>query len=1168
MRLAVLRYISLACVIGLCLTNPGVSADDAPSSLVIRRSSRTGLVTYLTGRDGDPIVVQSQPGRTTAGPDDFLRQHGPHLGITDPAGQLVLRAERTDSIGHILNTYDQVHRGVPVFSGELRLHRNADEAFTAANGRIYPIPPNFPVEPALSAETAAQLAQGMAQSSQTEVVKSELVIVDPGWYGDPSIGPHLAYYITLADSIAADDEAFFIDAHRETILDRWATVCHAQDRAIHLHNSLPGEPLPGPLMRAEGGPQAGIFDVDAAYDYLGDTYFYFSNAFGRDSYDDAGSTLRATVNSNTINCPNAGWRPSLEQMIFCPGVVSDDLVAHELVHGLTQFTSNLIYQNQPGQLNESFSDVFGELVDLFNGDAAFPGPPGGPPFWPTHPTGPGFDTPNNTRSTCSLNPSYIDGYRWLFGENATGFGGDVRDMWNPTCLGDPDRVSSPLQTCLLQDNGGVHHGSGIPNHAFAMLTDGKTFNGFTVNGIGPIKAGAVWYRALTIYLTVAADFEDAYFAFNLAAADLIGTTPNDPRTGLPSSSVFTAADATEVDNALLAVEMNLPGACGESVPVLDSTPPARCSNRTTIFLDDFEAGINGWTVSNSGPTTPYDWGQTIDPLPWVRPGTAWFCSTPMIGLCEGFSFNTGADLCFNAHLIEGEGTYRFNNVNATQDGFSDCLAGGQTAIDKDVWFCWTANCTGTVTFETCGLTSVDTKIAVYDGCTCPATTLLACDDDTCGLQSSITFAAVDNASYLLRIGTSPGAPGGNAQFRISSTPSCGEAAVHTLISPPILMPPLLRFPELSFTHYSETEPKWDGGHLLLRVNAGPWQTVPAAAFRFNAYNTTLFAESQSNTNPNAGQLAFSGVGGQWGTSIVDLQTFVAAGDMLEIRFDLSKDSCFGITGWYMDDVEVYHCATGMDCNGNGTVDEVDRALGPHRNAIVAQPPNHSSGNPSDLDPSGLGITAMADNFIVLRSRTIEKVRLWGGYFPNNPVPADSFTINIRADNAGAPGPIITTRAGLPAVRLPTGGTFSTSNLDEYEYEVTLSTPINLTPGTYFAEILNDTTGSPESFIWQRALVGHILGAYGALEAPGVSWIHDPLVNMSFELLGPVVGRSPGDINADGTVDTGDIGGFVDILLLGTTDADAFCAADINADIAIDGDDIAGFVSCLLVGACP
>ena len=101
---------------------------------------------------------------------------------------------------------------------------------------------------------------------------------------------------------------------------------------------------------------------------------------GRDSLDDEGLPLVITVNSNFRPCPNAFWNGS--QLIFCSGMVCDDILAHEFTHGLTEYTANLIYQNQCGQLNESFSDIFGELVDLFNGD----------PAWPTHPSGSGTDS--------------------------------------------------------------------------------------------------------------------------------------------------------------------------------------------------------------------------------------------------------------------------------------------------------------------------------------------------------------------------------------------------------------------------------------------------------------------------------------------------------------------------------------------------------------------------------------------------------------------------------------------------------------------------------------------------------------------------------------------------------------------------------------------------------
>jgi hypothetical protein len=99
----------------------------------------------------------------------------------------------------------------------------------------------------------------------------------------------------------------------------------------------------------------------------------------------------------------------------------------------------------------------------------------------------------------------------------------------------------------------------------------------------------------------------------------------------------------------------------------------------------------------------------------------------------------GANDCSLASEFYGEGVFPFLNWAATMDGVSHaaCQLGGETGIDKDVWYCWTANETGTATVSTCGQTGVDTKIAAYDGCgDCPPgdDRLLACDDDACDYQ--------------------------------------------------------------------------------------------------------------------------------------------------------------------------------------------------------------------------------------------------------------------------------------------------------------------------------------------------------------------------------------------------------------------------------------------------
>jgi len=651
------------------LAGPAIAAG--PTQLRIDTHPKLHLPIMARASGGGAIDVRGA-NLAAQGPIDplaFFTAYPEAFHVGDPAANLRLIRTESDTLGTIHTTYQQLHAGVPVFSGTLKVHQNAAGDIICVNGRYYPIAAEkFDPKPSMQSDAAVNIASAALPVGNLTAVENELVIVDPGWYGDSPMGPHLAYYIILFNSDAAVREAFIVDAHTGEILDQWSTIHTARNRQIY--DGLGATAIPGSLARPEGQPAvASPEDVNRAYDYYGDTYDFYLRAFNRDSINNAGMAMVATVNSTSPSCPNAYWNGA--QMVFCTGTVTDDIVGHELTHGVTQNTAGLVYQNQPGQLNESFSDIMGELIDLYNGNAAFAGSPGGTP-WPTHPTGDGLDVANNLRTTgCSKRADgFPDGVRWLMAEDAYAFGSEIRDMWNPPCRNHPDRALSPLQTCAAGDSGGVHSGSGVPNHAFAMITDGKTFNGYTTVGIGPIKAGAVWYRALTTYLTQASDFADAYVAFNQAAADLIGTAPNDPRTGLPSASVFTADDAADVDRGLLATEMNTIGACGNVDAVIEPGAAQHCLNLTQIYFDPAIA-VGGWTVSNSAPPTPYNW-QIRGNLPAGRSGTAWFCQDPYFGDCSNTD-ETGLHSLFSPIINIPAGatglTLTFDHYMATEGGW-------------------------------------------------------------------------------------------------------------------------------------------------------------------------------------------------------------------------------------------------------------------------------------------------------------------------------------------------------------------------------------------------------------------------------------------------------------------------------------------------------------------
>jgi hypothetical protein len=143
-------------------------------------------------------------------------------------------------------------------------------------------------------------------------------------------------------------------------------------------------------------------------------------------------------------------------------------------------------------------------------------------------------------------------------------------------------------------------------------------------------------------------------------------------------------------------------------------------------------------------------------------------------------------------------------------------------------------------------------------------------------------------------------------------PGGDESAVLHLDSPRITIPSSVKSPMLTFKHWVATEAAWDGGNVKISVNGGPWQLVQPGDFIFNPYNMTLATAAQGNTNPIAGEPAFSGtdggsVDGSWGRSIVNLAPYAKPKDKIQLRFDIGNDGCTGNVGWFVDDVMVYQC---------------------------------------------------------------------------------------------------------------------------------------------------------------------------------------------------------------------------------------------------------------------
>ncbi len=240
-------------------------------------------------------------------------------------------------------------------------------------------------------------------------------------------------------------------------------------------------PLPGKIILREGEKKA-VKDaaVEDAYENLGLTYDFYKTVFGRNSLDDEGMALIASVHYGK-GYNNAFWNG--EQMVFGDGdgrifirfAKSLDVVGHELSHGVVAHTCNLDYFGQSGALNEHFADVFGVLTEQWNlGQAA-------------------------------------DQASWLVGAEIIGpqtkirairtFKGEKAFENDPVFGTDPQPKHMKDFYNGADDDGGVHINSGIPNHAFyraAAALGGKAWE----------TVGPVWYKALSA-LSRKNDFQDA-----------------------------------------------------------------------------------------------------------------------------------------------------------------------------------------------------------------------------------------------------------------------------------------------------------------------------------------------------------------------------------------------------------------------------------------------------------------------------------------------------------------------------------------------------------------------------------------------------------------------------------------------------------------------------------
>ena len=226
-------------------------------------------------------------------------------------------------------------------------------------------------------------------------------------------------------------------------------------------------------------------------------YDYYLIDHGRDSYNNLGGRIISYVHFGDERAAFAGTAAVPPVLYFgdrsnnATPCVSLDFVGHEYAHLLTRYSARLIYTNESGALNESFSDMFGEAIETFG--------KGLPPDW-------------------------------LFGAEVYA----IRSLSNPKLFNDPDTylgqhwVPSTSNPSAANDYGGVHTNSGVQNYWFYLLSEGGSGvndndDYYSVTGVGLDDAAKIAYRNLTVYLMPSSQYYDSYDGAMWSAIDLFGS---------------------------------------------------------------------------------------------------------------------------------------------------------------------------------------------------------------------------------------------------------------------------------------------------------------------------------------------------------------------------------------------------------------------------------------------------------------------------------------------------------------------------------------------------------------------------------------------------------------------------------------------------------------------
>jgi Zn-dependent metalloprotease len=511
------------------------------SCLVIFSALVAGLV--LPGGAQAAVTDAQAVGASLA----YLQAHAATWGIQNAAQELRVRGVVRDAIGQTHVRLDQVHQGVPVVGQQLVVHLDGNGAALSASG-AFQAGIAASVQPVLSAAQARDAAVQRFPGALGTSPAIELVLYPQGGsvslayrvtlrddatprrilaFVDAASGQVIHGYsdlrTLLAGGAAPQALASGGAAAAATSIGGAATgtgnslysgavsiTTTQATRAFTLSDASRGGLRTGDMGNRPIGPAVIFRDSDNVWGngtnndaasagvdaHFGAelTWDYYLSVHGRNGIRNDGVGPLSRVHYSR-NYNNAFWDDGCFCMTYGDGngvqfspLVSLDVAGHEMTHGVTSATADLIYDNQSDGLNEAMSDIFGTMVEFF---AAVHG--------------------------AAKTPNYLIGED-VFTPNTAGDA--LRYMNNPTQDGNSIDTFADYN-----DNVDVHLSSGIANNAFYLLAEGGTHRlGGVVTGIGRSAAERIFYRALTVYMIPSETFSQARADTIKAATDLFGAT--------------------------------------------------------------------------------------------------------------------------------------------------------------------------------------------------------------------------------------------------------------------------------------------------------------------------------------------------------------------------------------------------------------------------------------------------------------------------------------------------------------------------------------------------------------------------------------------------------------------------------------------------------------------